>query len=394
MTSRERMLAAINCEPVDYVPCCFMIFAALRGRCDSDEEFVRRQVAMGLDAFVATASWASARNPEHRDLPGIELRYPPEVEVRRWREERADAPDVLHKEYVTPDGTLKTEVLETEDWPYPGYVPLMDDYLIPRAQRFPVNEREDLAALRRLLPEPHPDGAQAFAIAAEDAKALAGELDLIVTGGMGVGMDAGAWLCGHEELVFYAADEPELVDELAEIIHQWNAARMREVLGVGVDLFVRRAWYEGTDFWSPAMFERFILPGLRREVELAHEHGVAFGYINTSGTMGILPHLLDAGVDVLIGVDPVQGVGTDMAAMRATVGDRMALWGGVNGFVTVELGLDDEIRAAVAEALDEMGPTGTILSPVDNIRDEADETMRRVGVMADEWRSRAVASAQ
>ena len=277
MTSRERMLAAINCEPVDYTPCCFMIFAALRGRCDSDEEFVRRQVAMGLDAFVATASWASARNPEHRDLPGIELRYPPEVEIRRWREERTDFPDVLHKEYVTPDGTLKTEVLETEDWPYLGYVPLMDDYLIPRAQRFPVNEREDLAALRWLLPGPHADDVQAFREAAVQAKALAAELDLIVTGGMGVGLDAGASLCGHEELVFHAADEPEMVDELAQIIHEWNAARMREVLGVGVDLFVCRAWYEGTDFWSPAMFERFILPGLRREAELAQEHGAAFG---------------------------------------------------------------------------------------------------------------------
>ena len=222
----------------------------------------------------------------------------------------------------------------------------------------------------------------------EEAKALADELQLLLTGGMGVGLDAAAWLCGQQELVFLAIDEPEMIDELAELIHEWNAARMREVLDVGVDLFVRRAWYEGTDFWSPPMFERFILPGLRREVEIAHGHGAAFGYINTSGTMGILPHLLDAGVDVLIGVDPVQGVGTDMAAMRATVGDRMALWGGVNGFVTVELGTDEEIHAAVGTALDALGPIGTILSPVDNIRDEFDDALRRVQVMIDEWRER------
>lgn len=86
MTSRERMMAAIACEPVDYVPCSFMIFAALRARCESDEQFVRRQVEMGVDAFVATASWASARNPEHRDVPGIDVSYPDEVEVRQWRE--------------------------------------------------------------------------------------------------------------------------------------------------------------------------------------------------------------------------------------------------------------------------------------------------------------------
>ena len=75
-----------------------------------------------------------------------------------------------------------------------------------------------------------------------------------------------------------------------------------------------------------------------------------------------------------------------MRAMRAQVGDRMALWGGVNGFVTVEMGSDEEIRAAVRQALDELGPVGTILSPVDNIRDESDDALRRVDVFIAAWR--------
>jgi uroporphyrinogen-III decarboxylase len=387
------MLAAIECAEVDRVPCSFMIFAALRARCDSDEEFVRRQVEMGLDAFVATASWASARNPEHRDLPGINLRFPPQVQVRQWREERAGEPDLLHKEYETPDGTLKTEVLATQDWPYPGHVPLFDDYLVPRGIRFPVQERADLAALRHLLGPPHPDAVAEFREGATHAKALADELGLLLTGGMGVGIEAGAWLCGQQELVFLAVDQPEMVEELAEIIHVWNAARMREVLATEVDLFVRRAWYEGTDFYSPPMYRRFVLPSLAREVEIAHEAGAKFAYINTSGTMDILEMLMEAGVDVVIGVDPVQGVGTDMQKMRATVGDRLALWGGVNSFVTVELGSDDEIREAMAQAreamaqaLDDLGPRGTILSPVDNIRDESDDALRRVEVFVEAWR--------
>ncbi len=386
MTSRERMLAALQCREVDYVPCSFMIFSALRARCDSDEEFVRRQVEMGLDPVVPTASWSSARNVEHRDLPGIDLRYPDDVEIRQWREEVADGPDVLHKQYRTPAGTLETEVLETEDWPYPGHVPLMDDYLVPRARRFPVQEREDLQALRHVLGPLHDEAVADFRRRAEEAKALAAELDLLVSAGMGVGLEAGVWLCGQQELLFLAHDEPEMVEELGEIIHEWNAERMRAMLEVGVDLFIRRAWYEGTDFWSPPMYERFILPSLKREVEIAHEKGALFGYISTSGTLGIVPYLLEAGVDAIIGVDPVQGVATDMAAMRFAVGDRMALWGGVNAFVTVELGTDGEIRAAVQEALDALGPQGTILSPVDNIRDETDETMRRVEVMIDAWR--------
>jgi len=385
MTSRERMLAAIEGRAVDCVPCSFMIFSALSGRCDGEEDFVRRQVEMGLDTVVPTHSW-TARGLEHRDAPGIEMRYPPQVQVRQWREERADGPDILHKEYATPDGTLKTEVYATPDWPYPDHVPLCDDYLVPRARKFPVQGPDDLPALRHLLGPPHPQAVESFRRGAAGRRKLADELGLMMSGGMGVAMDAVGWLCGMEQGIFHAIDRPEMMDELAAIIHEWNAARMREMLAAGVDIFLQRAWYEGTDFWSPPMYERFILPYLKRAVALAHEAGAKFGYINTSGTMGILEHVMEAGVDVLIGVDPVEGVQTDMRAMREAVGDRMALWGGVNGFVTVEMGSDEEIRTAVGEAMAALGPRAFILSPVDNVRDESDETLRRVDVFLDAWR--------
>jgi hypothetical protein len=386
MTSRERMLAAIECRETDYIPCCFMIFAALSGRCADDEEFVRRQVEMGLDAFVPTASWAVTRNPEHRDLPGIDLRFPPQVEVRQWREQRTDGPDILHKEYITPDGTLKTEVEATDDWPLPDYVPLFDDYLVPRARKFPVESIEDLAALRHLLPAPHPEDVAVFRARADRARDLADELGLLLRAGLGVGMDASAWLCGMEQVMIHAFDQPEFVDGLAGVLHEWNMLRMKDILAVRPDLFIRRGWYEGTDFWSPPMYKRFVLPYLKREVDLAHEMGAKFGYIHTTGTMGVLDFIMEAGVDVIIGVDPIEGMGTDMALMRERTRGRMALWGGVNGFVTVEMGADEEIRDAVAEAVDTLGPPGFILSPVDNVRDPSDDTMRRVDVFVDAWR--------
>ena len=36
LTSRERMLRALNLQEVDHVPCCFMSFTALRKRCNED----------------------------------------------------------------------------------------------------------------------------------------------------------------------------------------------------------------------------------------------------------------------------------------------------------------------------------------------------------------------
>lgn len=52
LPSRERMLAALNFEEPDYVPCCFSEFMSLRNKCTSPQEFVDRQLEMGLDVVV------------------------------------------------------------------------------------------------------------------------------------------------------------------------------------------------------------------------------------------------------------------------------------------------------------------------------------------------------
>jgi hypothetical protein len=104
--------------------------------------------------------------------------------------------------------------------------------------------------------------------------------------------------------------------------------------------------------------------------------------------MPILDMLMEAGVDVLVGVDPVQGKGTDMARMRRQTHGRMALWGGVNGFVTVERGTALEVREAVGAAMETLGPAGFILSPVDNVVDRSERTWENVHALLAAWRDR------
>jgi hypothetical protein len=143
---------------------------------------------------------------------------------------------------------------------------------------------------------------------------------------------------------------------------------MQAFLDYGVDLFIRRAWYEGTDFWSPGLYRKLFFPVVREEVRMAHEAGAKYGYILTSGSMPLLDMLIELDVDVLIGPDPVQGKGTDLKRMAEQVHGKMCTWGGVNGFLTVERGTQADIDAAVREAIASLGPEGFILSPVDNVR--------------------------
>jgi uroporphyrinogen-III decarboxylase len=189
-----------------------------------------------------------------------------------------------------------------------------------------------------------------------------------------------------QNLMVLMMQQSDFVSELLEMIHVWNQKRMEVVLSAPVDLYIRRAWYEGVDFVTPGFYRDAILPRLQAEVDLAHEHGAKFGYICSSGTTPLLDDYLEAGIDVLIGIDPVQGTHTDLALIKEKLGDRVCLWGGVSGAVTVEMGTDEQVRTAVRAAIRALGPTGFILSPVDNITVDAPLTWHNIEVFINEWR--------
>lgn len=402
MSSRERTLAAISCEAVDHVPLAFMIFGALSERLEmgagdgGPAAAIEAQLDLGLDVVVHLSQFSPRVEGEvgHSDAPGLPVRLGPEVETREWAETGGERRyPVLHKEYATPSGTLSVAVDQTDDWPYGDavrgdfHVPLMDDYLAPRCSKYLVEGRQDLAALRHLLVPPREGDLEICAQAWREGRDLATRHDLLLAGGWGVGGDALAWFCGLQNAVMMAVDEPELLAELLGMVAAWNRPRMQAFLDFGVDLFVRRAWYEGTDFWSPRLFDQFFIPIIREEVRQAHEAGAKYGYILTSGSMPLHQLLMEAGVDVLIGPDPVQGQGTDLRRMGAELGDRMCAWGGVNGFITVEMGTTEEIDVAVREATEALGPRGLILSPVDNVRDPSDEAWARVLDLVASWKA-------
>jgi len=390
MTSRERMLAAISGERPDRVPLSFMIFAALRGRTSSWRDFIETSLGLGLDATVDLIEIAPQSLADAEDARSVPVHFHPEVRVREWRDPAGDGPyALLHKEYVTAAGTLRVAVRQTEDWLCGDHVPFLDDYIEPRAVEFPVKTEQDLEALRFLLADPDDRTIERCRAAWAEPRRLAAQRGLLLVGGRGVAFDSAAWLVGLMNSVLATRERPEFLTAYLETIEAWNRRRMELVLDQGVDLFIRRGWYEGTSFWSPQLYRRYLLPGLKREAALAHQAGAKFGYIMTAGSLQFVEMLLEAGVDVVQGVEDVQDHGMDFAAIKAACRGRMGLWGGVNGFVTLERGTDEDVRRAVARAMKTLGPDGFILSPVDNVRDTSAETCRRTLVLMESYRELA-----
>lgn len=387
LTSRQRMLRVLSLQEVDHVPCCFMSFTALRKRHDENMvELAKAERAMGLDSMLFIPIAPRPERPDHPDLRGLPIRFHPDVETREWREMVEGDFDILHKEYDTPGGRLTTSVRLSEDWPYGDHIPFIGDYQVPRAIKQLITAPKELDALQYFLTPPQGSDIARFMKEAEEARGFVKEHGVLLAGGWGVGMDMANWLCGMQNLMILTMQQPSFVADLLEMIHVWNKQRMEVVLSAPVDLYIRRAWYEGCDFVTPRFYREAILPRLKAEVDLAHEYGAKFGYICSSGTKPMLDFHLEAGVDVLIGVDPVQDTRMDLALLKELVGDRMCLWGGVSGAVTVEMGTEEEVRLAVRQAVETLGPTGLVLSPVDNITVDVPKTWHNIDVFMEEWR--------
>ena len=373
MSSRERMLAALECQETDYVPCSFSAFQALRQRCRDEDEFLDRQLDMGLDPTVKIAT----AHPRHH----------PDVVIREWREDTPGAPyPILHKEYETPAGTLRTAINKSEDWPWGDHVPFLDDFLIPRSRKFLVTPSGSLDALSYLFAPLMEEEIAAFRRAARQRKSLASKRDLLTLGCYGMIGDVASWLVGIQELILLSVDDPQFVHRLLALIETWHRQAMEVMLEEGVDLFVRRAWYEHADFWSPSKFREFILPGLRRDAETVHQAGAKFGYLMSCASMPLLDMLMDAGVDVLIGIDPAQDRTMDLPLLKQKTAGKMCLWGGVCGYLTVECGTPEEIREQVRQAISILAPGGGfMLSPVTNVRGDTDRVWQNVRALIDTW---------
>ena len=197
-------------------------------------------------------------------------------------------------------------------------------------------------------------------------------------------MDAVAWLCGVERAVLAAMTEPDFFEDLLDVIDGFDRRRTEMMLDVGgVDMVVARGWYSATDFWSPALFRKFLAPRLRRLAELAHQAGAPFAYVMTTGALAMADELLASQIDLLYYVDPVQEK-ADLAIVKYKFSNRLAVAGGISSAVTLHSGSREEIRQAVQTAVGKLGPTGFILAPVDALF--PDTPWSSVEAMIEAWR--------
>jgi len=389
MTSRERMLAAICGKKADHVPLYAWTFGFkapdhlawerdgrrrdfwYSGRLEhlhklpqpwnAEDDFKRVETWLSLgmdDVLDVSVPWSIAENVTVADS---------------CRPAGADGCKyaIMTREYQTPDGALRHSVQKTNEEEKPGWVvqpdcvPLIEDFNIPRAVRHLAAEPSDVKKIKWLFQGPNQSQQRWFADRMRRVKEFADEHGVFTQAWSAFGMDAAVWFAGAEGAVMLCMESPDAFRELLGIIHSADKARTALALQYPVDMVCQRGWYSSTDFWSPDIFKKFLKPHIAELAGMAHAAGKKFGYVMTTGVMTLGVELMDAGVDLVYYVDPVQDH-VDLAKAKAIFGGKMAVAGGVNSSITVASGTAEQIRAEVKSALEIFGNQGGfVLSPVD-----------------------------
>jgi uroporphyrinogen decarboxylase len=114
---------------------------------------------------------------------------------------------------------------------------------------------------------------------------------------------------------------------------------------------------------SPEMFRTFIKPRLKKLVDMTHSHGVKFMFHSCGAIRPLIDELIEIGIDVL---DPLQAAaaGMDPQVLKEAFGDRVCLHGGICTQHLLPQGTPDQVRNEVRHRVEILGRHGGyILAP-------------------------------
>jgi uroporphyrinogen decarboxylase len=116
----------------------------------------------------------------------------------------------------------------------------------------------------------------------------------------------------------------------------------------------------------------FLLPRMKRMIDLVHSAGAYAFHHNDGAVRNILPDMIEAGIDIL---NPIQWrcKGMERAGLKRDFGDRVVFHGAMDNQYTLPFGTIEEVQQEVLDNLRILGEGGGyILAPCHNIQAVSD----------------------
>jgi len=359
MTPRERLLTALRRGVPDRVPCFPSVIRWIRYHygCTCPRHQLKLAEEFGLDMLVnyGQYTWQSVSNDYiyspgggysyaasglYGDLPDVQV----EVKVKN------------EAQHVWYDRTFRTPAGDLHDviqWARPniGY----GDGPNPHRAEPLVKTMADLEALKFLYPPVRSDMIADFPLVQREVgeRGLLAAIDCTHAGSWGMEV------LGPENMLIDSVTEPELLKGVCRLANAVHLRNLRALLDAGLEA-IYDSWFEcGPSVgWSPKTYRQIFLPLVQECVNLAHEYNAIYIYQDDGKMRDIIPLAVEAGVDVLSGLQPPDVGDVVLKDVKAQYGGKVALLGGLDPCYTFDLGTPETVRAAVRQAIADAGAGG------------------------------------
>lgn len=158
------------------------------------------------------------------------------------------------------------------------------------------------------------------------------------------------------DLLYYEAiiENPDLVDRVNEIVLDYNLRSIKNQIELGADVLSVTGDFAMTKgpMVSPEHTARFLIPALKKQVELGHSLDVPVFKHTDGNVWKIFDLLVDTGIEGLHPIDPMAGM--DLAEVRAKY-PNLCLMGNVNCGATLSWKSVEEVRQEVKECIKKAG---------------------------------------
>jgi uroporphyrinogen decarboxylase len=203
--------------------------------------------------------------------------------------------------------------------------------------------------------------------------ALAGFEDWPVQGGGSEPFLIYKDLRGQEQAFIDLVENPDMVhyclDKLFDLAYENTRRILETVPGRVLFTYVAEDLGGQNDLLVSAVHVReFLLPRMKRIIDLTHQGGAFVFHHDDGGIRRILPDLVEAGIDLL---NPIQWRcgGMDREGLKRDFGDKVVFHGGMDNQVTLPFGSLADIRSEVLDNLRLLGGgRGYILAPCHNVQ--------------------------
>ena len=364
MTSKERLLKAINGEKPDRLPVTthhlqkYYLDNCLDG---IDDAGFFEKFGMDSIAWISPVKAnESAGDFIQDEFSQGDIMQPHPVSNENWRikQQRIEGekyPTVRYS-FITPEKTL-TMTLQSNE-----YTSWVTDPLI--------KEKNDIDILAKYLPHPLCDTGQVNS-KADDY----GQTDLIrgtvlcfdLFGQPGVWQDA-ACLVGIEKLMMSTFDDPQWVKQLLDILFKRKKTYVDSLAGADYDILELGGGDASTTVISPDIFDEYVAPYDSNLIEAAHNAGQKIVYHTCGGMMPILENIASMKPDAMeTFTPPAMGGDTDLLEARKRLPHDICMIGGFDQFHFFVSCSPAETRKEVRRCFEAAGKDGSyILCPSDH----------------------------